>query len=95
MGVVVMESNPFLHTASTFDLTPLKGPGVIRASDGFGNWERIAKGMIKVGMAADLAVLSQDILEVPLQALPGTRSLLTLVDGEAVHADGPFAALKR
>ena len=49
---------------------------------------------LAVGMAADLAVLSQDILSVPLDALPATRSLLTLVDGEQVHADGPFAALK-
>lgn len=52
------------------------------------------KGMIRVGMAADLAVLSQDILEVPLQALPRTRSLLTLVNGEVVHAADPFSALK-
>jgi len=52
------------------------------------------KGMIKPGLAADLAVLSQDILEAPLGALPGTKSLLTLVDGEAVHAEGAFGHLK-
>jgi predicted amidohydrolase YtcJ len=56
--------------------------------------ERV-KGIIRSGMAADLAVLSQDILEVELRALPGTRSLLTLVDGEVAHADGPFVSLKR
>lgn len=56
--------------------------------------QEAAKGMIRPGMAADLAVLSQDILEVPLQTMPGTRSLLTLVDGRAVHADGPFAGFK-
>lgn len=44
-------------------------------------------------MAADLAVLSQDILTAPLQALPATTSLLTIVDGEIISADGPFAAL--
>lgn len=49
------------------------------------------KGRLTPGMAADLAVLSQDILTVPLQALPGTSSLLTLVDGKVVHAQGPFA----
>ena len=61
----------------------------------FAEGQEKVRGMIRPGMAADLAVLSQDILEVPIPALPGTRSLLTLVDGEPVHADGPFAALKR
>ena len=46
-------------------------------------------------MAADLAVLSQDILTVPLDTLPATRSLLTLVDGEPVHAEGAFAGLRK
>jgi len=38
-------------------------------------------------MAADLALLMQDILTVPLPALPATKSLLTLVDGQIVHED--------
>jgi predicted amidohydrolase YtcJ len=38
-------------------------------------------------MAADLAVLSQDILTVPVQQLPATKSLLTLVDGEVAYED--------
>jgi predicted amidohydrolase YtcJ len=46
-----------------------------------------SKGQIKKGMAADLALLSQDILTVPLPALPATRSVLTLVDGEIVFED--------
>jgi predicted amidohydrolase YtcJ len=45
------------------------------------------KGRIVPGMAADLAVLSQDILTVPWQALPATRSILTIVDGEVVYED--------
>lgn len=45
------------------------------------------KGRIAVGMNADLALLSQDILAVPLQALPATRSLLTIVNGSIVHED--------
>ena len=40
-----------------------------------------AEGNIVAGMAADLGVLSQDILTVSVQQLPATRSLLTLVDG--------------
>jgi predicted amidohydrolase YtcJ len=45
------------------------------------------KGKIAVGMTADLALLSQDVLSVPLQALPATRSLLTIVNGSIVHED--------
>ena len=43
-----------------------------------------SKGRVMPGMAADLAVLSQDILKVPTALLPGTTSFLTLVDGEIV-----------
>ncbi|HSV80756.1 MAG TPA: amidohydrolase family protein [Ramlibacter sp.] len=42
------------------------------------------RGRIAVGYAADLAVLSQDVLAVPIADLPATRSLLTLVDGDVV-----------
>jgi predicted amidohydrolase YtcJ len=54
--------------------------------------EEAHKGRIVRGMAADLAVLSQDILTVPMTALPATTSLLTVVDGAIVHTEGPFAA---
>ena len=43
------------------------------------------KGMIAVGMLADLAVLSQDIFAVPAQALPGTTAVMTIVGGRIVH----------
>jgi predicted amidohydrolase YtcJ len=43
------------------------------------------KGTLAPGMAADLAVLSQDIFQVPAEALPATTSILTLVGGRIVH----------
>lgn len=43
------------------------------------------KGMLKPGMLADLAVLSQDIFSVPPDALPRTTSVLTIVDGKIIH----------
>lgn len=43
------------------------------------------KGTLAPGMLADLAVLSQNVLEVPPDALPGTVSLLTMIGGEIVH----------
>jgi hypothetical protein len=36
-------------------------------------------------MLADLAVLSQDIFVVPPQALPATRSVLTMIGGKVVY----------
>lgn len=47
------------------------------------------KGILSQGMLADLAVLNQDIFSVPLNALPETKSVLTIVGGKIVHrADG-------
>jgi predicted amidohydrolase YtcJ len=46
------------------------------------------KGMIKAGLLADLAVLSQDIFHVPLQDLPRTSSLLTMIGGQIVFDAG-------
>jgi predicted amidohydrolase YtcJ len=49
------------------------------------------RGMIRAGMQADLALLSQDVLAVPPPELPKTRSLLTIVDGKIAHEE-PLAA---
>lgn len=43
------------------------------------------RGTIAPGMLADLAVLSQDVFGVAPDALPATRSDLTMVGGEVVH----------
>ena len=45
------------------------------------------KGRLAPGFAADLAVLSQDVLTVPASRLPATTSLLTMVDGEVIFED--------
>ena len=41
----------------------------------------------------DLAVLDKDYLTVPNEELGTLTSLLTMVGGRVVYADGPFAAL--
>jgi len=51
-----------------------------------------ARGSLAVGRFADLAVLSQDYLTVPTEEIGGIVSLLTMVGGRVVYADGPFAA---
>lgn len=51
------------------------------------------KGRLAPGYLADLAVLSQDVLDekaVPLQALPGTTSVLTMIDGQVAWRDPAF-----
>jgi predicted amidohydrolase YtcJ len=47
------------------------------------------KGTIAKGMLADLAVLSQDIFEVPPPALPETQSVLTIVGGKIAYSRLP------
>ena len=43
------------------------------------------KGTLEVGKFADLAVLSQNIFEIPAQQLPATQSILTVLGGKIVH----------
>jgi predicted amidohydrolase YtcJ len=43
------------------------------------------KGTLEVGKLADIAVLSQDILNCPLADLPKTQSILTIVGGKVVY----------
>jgi predicted amidohydrolase YtcJ len=52
------------------------------------------KGTIKKGMLADLAVLSQDIFTVPLQQLPATGSVLTIIGGRVVWDAGIISKQK-
>jgi predicted amidohydrolase YtcJ len=46
------------------------------------------RGSIETGKLADLVVVSQNILAVPLDAIRDTRALLTMVGGKVVHRSG-------
>jgi predicted amidohydrolase YtcJ len=48
------------------------------------------RGSLAVGKLADLAVLSADYLTVPTEQIGSITSLLTMVGGRVVYADGPF-----
>jgi predicted amidohydrolase YtcJ len=48
------------------------------------------KGAIVAGQYADFAVLSRDMMSIPEDELKDLSSLLTVVGGEIVHADGEF-----
>ena len=58
------------------------------------SFEESARGALAVGQLADLAVLSDDYLSVPIDQIGGLTSLLTMVDGRIVYANGPFVALE-
>jgi predicted amidohydrolase YtcJ len=52
------------------------------------------RGSLEVGKLADLAVLSDDYLTVPLEEVGNIESVLTLLGGEVVYAAGDLAALE-
>jgi predicted amidohydrolase YtcJ len=52
------------------------------------------RGSLEAGKLADLAVLSQDYMTVPLDQIHNTESLLTMVGGKIVYAAGPFKTLE-
>lgn len=43
------------------------------------------RGTIAPGVLADIAILSQDVFTVPMNLLPRTTSVLTLVGGQVVY----------
>jgi hypothetical protein len=83
------EQNPYLNMmlASLYPALPAEAltreQALVAYTAGGAHAERAEarKGRIAPGLAADLALLSQDVLSAPSERLPGTRSLLTLIDG--------------
>jgi predicted amidohydrolase YtcJ len=51
----------------------------------YATFEEDRRGSIAVGKWADLTVLSQDIMTVPEQEIPGTQIEMTIVAGEVVY----------
>jgi hypothetical protein len=105
----VMDYNPFVSLAWMLDgLTvngrPTRGPSEIPSrrealeiytkGSAWFSFDEGRRGALEAGKLADLAVLSQDYLTVPLGDLPRTESVLTMVGGRIVHAVGPFTALR-
>jgi len=94
------ERNPFLNMilAITDPSQPseaLSREQALRAYTAGGAYserQEARRGRVAPGMAADLAVLSQDVLTVPVQQLPVTKSMLTLVDGEVVFEEPLLSA---
>lgn len=54
--------------------------------------EQDKKGRIQPGQLADLAVLSADFFSIPQEDIKSLESVLTVVGGKIVHADGEFSS---
>ncbi|HET9004597.1 MAG TPA: amidohydrolase family protein [Gemmatimonadaceae bacterium] len=85
--------NPFLHMMWAVTKPARPGEAISREDavtlfthgSAFAERAEREKGMLAPGLLADLAVLSQDVFTVPVQALPGTTSVLTIVGGRVVR----------
>ncbi|ORE93320.1 amidohydrolase [Aurantimonas sp. 22II-16-19i] len=51
------------------------------------------KGSIKAGLLADLAIISDDFMEVAETEIPHLHSVLTMLGGKIVHGEGDFLPL--
>lgn len=57
------------------------------AGSAYAEMTEATKGKIAPGYLADLAILSQDVFKVPVQALPETKSQLTIIGGKIVYEE--------
>ena len=53
------------------------------------------RGSLEVGKLADLAVLSDDYMTIPVEKIGGLESVLTMVGGRVVYSAGPFDGLDK
>jgi predicted amidohydrolase YtcJ len=58
------------------------------------SFDETRRGSLAVGKLADLAVLTEDYLTVPVDRIGTIRAVLTMVGGRIVHASDRFAALE-
>jgi predicted amidohydrolase YtcJ len=101
--------NPFvslrwLIDGKVIDGTPMRGPEqspsreealrMYTLESAWFTFDEAKRGSLEPGKYADLAVLSDDYMTVPIEKVGELHSVLTLVGGKAVYGEGPFAALE-
>ncbi|XYI37133.1 Amidohydrolase 3 domain-containing protein [Cupriavidus necator] len=77
-----------------FRLSRLEALRLYTANAAWISFDEASRGTLEAGKLADLAVLDKPYLTVPVEDIHRIRSVLTMVDGKVVHADGGFAARK-
>jgi predicted amidohydrolase YtcJ len=100
--------NPFvslrwLNDGKVIDGTPMRGPEespsreeALRMYSLDAAWftfDEDKRGSLESGKYADLAVLSDDYMTVPVDKVGELHSVLTMLGGKAVYSEGVFAAL--
>jgi predicted amidohydrolase YtcJ len=101
--------NPFvsirwLLDGKAIDGTPLRGPEespsreealrMYSLNAAWFSFDDDKRGSLEPGKLADLAVLSDDYMSVPVEKVGELHSVLTLLGGRPVYAEGPFASLR-
>ncbi len=101
--------NPFvsirwLLDGKVIDGTPMRGPEespnreealrMYSLNSAWFTFDETKRGSLEPGKYADLAVLSDDYLTVPVERVAELHSVLTLVGGKAVYGEGSFAVLE-
>ena len=101
--------NPFvslrwLLDGKMIDGTPMRGPEespsreealrMYSLNSAWFTFDEDIRGSLEPGKYADLAVLSDDYMTVPVEQVGDLTSVLTMVGGKAVFGAGPFAALE-
>jgi predicted amidohydrolase YtcJ len=101
--------NPFISLrwlldGKVIDGMPMRGPEespsreqalrMYSANSAWFTFDEDIRGTLEPGKYADLAVLSDDYMTVPVEKVGELTSVLTVVGGKAVYGDGPFAALE-
>jgi predicted amidohydrolase YtcJ len=86
--------NPFLNlllisqsadSPAPVNLTREEALTAYTRTSAYAEFEEQEKGTLEAGKLADIAVLSQDILNCPSEDLPKTQSVLTVVGGKIVY----------
>lgn len=101
--------NPFvsirwLLDGKVIDGTPMRGPEespsreealrMYSLNSAWFTFDEARRGSLEPGKYADLTVLSDDYLTVPVEKVGELHSVLTLVGGKAVYGEGRFATLE-
>jgi predicted amidohydrolase YtcJ len=101
--------NPFvslrwLLDGKVIDGTPMRGPQeqpnreealrMYSLNAAWFTFDEAKRGSLESGKYADLAVLSDDYLMVPVERVGDLHSVLTMVGGKVVYGEGPFSALE-
>jgi predicted amidohydrolase YtcJ len=100
--------NPFVSIrwildGKVIDGTPMRGPEespnreealrMYSLNSAWFTFDEDKRGSLERGKYADLAVLSDDYLTLPVEKVGELHSVLTMVGGKAVYGEGSFAAL--